>query len=115
MLDVRDAIALGTATIGRIGAIVVDRALNKEGDPMSRSRFHMSRTELAIVVLMLGSLTWVLWRAVPRGRAGNPIPAVPPDESRRQHFKSGLSIVLPPDWVGSSTGGLLITPRDPRP
>jgi hypothetical protein len=76
----------------------------------------MSRTELAIVLLIVGTQGFCVWSFIPRGSFGLAVPTVPPDESRRHYFfKLGLSMVLPPDWESSSTGRFLVTPRNPGP
>src|SRR4051794_38394481 len=71
--------------------------------------------ELAIVAITIGLLTCcllpIVWDA--RGPAGQPIPNELPDESRRVHSPTGLSIVAPSHWVARTSGGLFLVPMSP--
>ena len=68
---------------------------------------------VGIVMAIVGGLLWFAVQGIerPDGPAGRPIPTEPPDEANRVHHRSGISIVLPPNWVLSKLDFFDARPR----
>ena len=66
-------------------------------------RHGLTKTELAIVVAIIGAMLLVLYPAIqssrnPKGPHGETYPSSPPDEANRIVHPTGLSIVAPENW-----------------
>lgn len=82
--------------------------LTTRANRLGRLKNLPTKTDLIVVVAIIGVLAVVLYPAIqasrhPDGPLGSPFPTEPPHESRRHRNFTGVSMVLPPNWVENTT------------